>query len=140
MRRYRSLKHWGQDDLARAAGVKLTTLQAAEQGKNTPRYDTAKRYDDALEANGAILEAFGHMTVRTSVSSPSDDDDARHRVESLERDLARVQARLAEMETQGAEESESMNDSLQAMADQIRQSVASMDELTRRVSALERRR
>jgi transcriptional regulator with XRE-family HTH domain len=139
MRRYRNLKHWGQEDLAQVAGVKVATLQAAEQGKHRPRYETAKRYDDALDAGGSVLRAFGYADDRVDVSSPVD-DDVRRRVESLERDLARARARLAEMETQGAEESESMNDSLQAMADQIRQSVASMDELTRRVSALERRR
>lgn len=111
MRTYRRAKGWGQEDLALAAGVKVATVQSAEQGKNVPRPGTARKYDDALGADGAVLRAFGYVT---SVSRP-DDDDVHRRVESLERELAELQAKMGELMQQRAETEETTNDSLEAL-------------------------
>lgn len=50
-----------QEQLAHLVGVSLGTIQGTEQGKTVPRYETAEKIDSALDAGGAILEAFGYV-------------------------------------------------------------------------------
>ena len=98
LRRYRKLRNgMSQEALARLADVSLATVQAAEQGKYAPKPATARAYDDALEAEGAILAAFGYVANGSAdYVTQSEFDQLRDEVQRLAKVVDRIEHRLRE--------------------------------------------
>lgn len=111
MRRYRALRgDMSQETLARTAGVSLATVQAAEQGKYKPKFANAKAYDDALEADGEVLAAFGYAAtngrpsidevVSRLVKVEAIGDAGVPAIEELGRELAALHQRVERVEAE----------------------------------------
>lgn len=107
MRAFRKKRgRMSQEDLATASGVKVGTLRKIEQGRTPqPQYDNVAAFDDVLDANGAIIRAFGYTVAKPSragVTQPDGSvslaqhlalmktvDDLAARVEDLDAELKR---------------------------------------------------
>lgn len=63
MRRLRAQLDISQQDLAVRIGKTVGAVSQYERGVNTPRRSTAELIDDALDANGEILDGFGYASV-----------------------------------------------------------------------------
>ena len=87
LRRYRDECGYTQESLANAVGVSWSSVAQWESGKITPRRKTAERIDSALSAGGALLAAFGY------VSLPA--DDSLDQLRSLLADLTERVEKLA---------------------------------------------
>lgn len=63
----RAMLGWKQSDLADRAGVSVSTIKDYEAGRRTPREDSLKRIQDALETAGIRpinADAWGGQGVR----------------------------------------------------------------------------
>lgn len=61
MRRYRALRDdMSQDELAKLVGRTTGAISQIERGLNVPRRGTAQAIDNALDAGGAVMRAFGY--------------------------------------------------------------------------------
>jgi transcriptional regulator with XRE-family HTH domain len=96
-----------QERLAQLVGVSLGTIQGTEQGKTSPRYETAEKIDSALDADGAILEAFGYVNRQASpapVTQPDDElvvlvSELTQSVEDILADAIDQRQKLADLES-----------------------------------------
>lgn len=66
MRRYRKARDLSQDALGKIVGRTSTSISQVERGINYPHRDAVERIDEALEADGEILQAFGYATANQS--------------------------------------------------------------------------
>jgi transcriptional regulator with XRE-family HTH domain len=89
MRSYRSLRDdMSQDELSKLVGVTTGAISQIERGVNQPRRETAQAIDDALAADGAILEAFGYV-IPQSADEPAGIQEFRRQAMEAILDLSR---------------------------------------------------
>lgn len=88
MRRYRKDIDISQDALADKVGVTTGAISQIERAVNKPRRETAEAIDRALDADGAILVAFGY----TDPISPTSSTDVAARLDSVDARLSAIEA------------------------------------------------
>ena len=107
MRRYRKLRGKGKRSLSQAALARLVGLtdqaiSQIERGVNTPRRENVRAIDEALQAGGEIVAAFGYdgsvsqldvsrwVPLERHVQLAAKVDELIERVQELDADVKRL--------------------------------------------------
>lgn len=121
-----TLKRWrairggmSQQDLAVLVGGHVAAVSQWERGIYTPKRETAQRLDDAMEAGGEILLAFGYLPESADPLALSSLGGSESGSPSLDARLGSIDERIAQLARDLAEATVRVTAILSELADRL---------------------